>query len=429
MIVRKFDDKVAFSSACGICILFNLFIFVLPTHGQGLNYPGNSPIMNTGAGNARADADNLFTRNNPAGLAEIEDEATGRPRRWRVFGEIQGTYYRYCRDQDLAAGSVRSQGTVAVPNGSAELTFTSRDKRYGFGVGISQVFGFQSKLKEPRALVGDQPQFFDTKIASHDMSLSAGYRLNKYVSVGGSAIVGRAFLTQIATIPELAAFGIIRQSRLDVSKVGGLGFSAGLNVKPHDRFRAGFYYKSRRKYDLTGSLDLVQPAGATLVNVEIPVRVPFRFPAIMETGISVAVTKRMHVAFDHRYYFYDSTLDRVNVLDRNTGSTIVSQTLAAKNVHLFLLGGFFVLDQNQKINFGTGLVTNAIPDETFKPGLMNTGGKSLTGGYSRRVGDIWYIASISAYFGSDRSIGAKTNPFFAGDYSNQGLTIGLGIRR
>lgn len=46
-------------SSYGILLLS--LIFVLPAVSQGLNYPGNSPIMYTGAGNARNDADNLLS--------------------------------------------------------------------------------------------------------------------------------------------------------------------------------------------------------------------------------------------------------------------------------------------------------------------------------------------------------------------------------
>lgn len=420
-------------------ILILSLVFVLPSFSQGLNYPGNSPIMYTGGGNARNDADNLFTRNNIAGLTEImgEDDvefgAALKRSKWRFMGEIQGTYFKYERSY-LPSGlpaSITSTGTVKVPNGSGEITFTSKDRRYGFGVGFSQEFGFESKLKDPAAL-GAQAQFFDTKVASHDITVAGAVRLHKRFSVGGSVIFGRGFLLQIGTISQLAAIGIIRQSRLDVSKMGGFGCSVGANWRLSKQVTLGINYKSQREYDLKGTLDAFQPVstpnGLQLVPFKLPVRVPFRFPAVVESGIAVRPIKRLVVEFDYRYFFYGKSLDTVNVFDRATGSVAASQPVNATNVHLLLLGGSYELNDNQKLHFGTGYTTSGIPDATFNPGLMNTGARSLTGGFSKKISGAWWNASVTGYFGLNRTITPVNNPNSFGLYSNHGFTIGLGVR-
>jgi hypothetical protein len=43
---------------------------------QGINYPVGSPTGTSGAGNARTDPDNLFIRNNVAGMTEIPVHVT-----------------------------------------------------------------------------------------------------------------------------------------------------------------------------------------------------------------------------------------------------------------------------------------------------------------------------------------------------------------
>ncbi len=410
-------------------------------NAQGLNYPGNSPIMDTGAGNARTDADNLFTRNNIAGLTEIADEADQsaggnlRRHKWRILAEVQGTIYRYQRTFRPFGFSnkVDSRGNVGVPNFSGEATFTSRNRRFGFGIGISQVFGFESKLKDSVLELGSQAQFFDTKVASHDITFASAVRPHKKLSLGGSIIFGRAFLFQIGTIPQLASLGIIRQSRVDVSQFGGVGFSVGANWRPITNISIGANYKSQRDNSLKGSLDSFQPvmtsSGLQLLAIKLPVRVPFRFPAVLETGIKIKPMNRLTIAFDTRFYYYRQALDKVNILDQTTGTTIASLPVNAKNVWLFLLGGFFDLDANHKVHFGTGFVTNGIPDPTFNTGLMNTGGRSLTGGMSKKISGAWWIASLTGYFGLPRTIAATANPVFDGLYRNHGFTVGLGIRK
>ena len=415
-------------------------VFSIAVMSQGLNYPGNSPVMDTGAGNARNDADNLFTRNNVAGLTEIADESDAgsgaalKRSKWRFMGEVQGTYFKYERRYTPTglSAAVTAAGIVKVPSFSGELTFTTKSRRFGFGVGLSQEFGFESKLKDPAAL-GAQAQFFDTKVASQDITFAGAVRLHKRFSVGGSVIFGRGFLLQIGTIPQLAAIGIIRQSRLDVSKIGGVGYSIGANWRISKQVTLGINYKSERKYNLSGTLDAFQPVitpgGLQLVAFKLPVRVSFRFPAVVESGIAVRPIKRLVVEFDYRYFFYQKALDTVNVLDSSTGSVVASQTVKATNVKLLLLGGYYEINENHKLHFGTGYTANGIPDATFNPGLMNTGARSLTGGFSKRINGAWWNASLTGYFGLNRTITAANNAAFPGLYSNHGFTIGLGVRR
>ena len=422
----------AFFASLALCLGIN---------AQGLNYPGNSPVMVTGAGNARTDADNLFTRNNIAGLTQITDEGDdvdGKPLRkakWRFLAEVQGTHFKYERTFAPFGfqNQVVSSTAITVPNFSGEITFTAKNRRYGFGIGISQVFGFESKLKDPVTALGSQAQFFDTKVASNDLTFAGAVRLHKKFSIGGSLIVGRAYLVQIGTIPQLASAGIIRQSRLDVSKIGGVGYSVGANWRPFKKLQLGVNYKSQRKYDLKGSLDsflaLVTPGGLQITPITLPVRVPFKFPAVLETGISIQPIKRLTIAFDARFYYYGKSLDSVSVLDQSSGATIATQAVNARNVQLYLLGGYYELNRNHKLHFGTGYTTNGIPDSTFNPGLTNTGARSLTGGFSKKINEAWWIASVTGYFGRDRTITAAANPNFPGLYQNHGFTIGLAVRK
>ena len=375
------------------------------------------------------------------GLTEIASEADDidgkalRKSKWRFLGEVQGTHFTYRRTFTpfVFQNQVVSSTAITVPNFSGEITFTPKNRRYGFGFGISQVFGFESKLKDSVAALGVQAQSFDTKVASHDITLAGAVRLNKKLSIGGAVIFGRGFLVQIGTIPQLAAIGIIRQSRLDVSKIGGVGYSVGANWRPLKKLQLGVNYKSQRQYTLKGSLDsflaLVTPAGLQLTPIALPVRVPFKFPAVLETGVSIQPIKRLTIAFDARFYYYGKSLDSVSVLDQSSGATIATQTVNARNVQLYLLGGYYELNRNHKLYFGTGYTTNGIPDQTFNPGLTNTGARSLTGGFGKKIREAWWIASLTGYFGLDRTITAAANTTFPGLYQNHGFTIGLAIRK
>ncbi len=414
-----------------ICVFSPIFALA-----QGINYPGNSPVNNGGAGIARTDADNLFTRNNAAAMTDIENEEGSENKgRLRVMSEFHFTYYRYQR-QFTPFGfnqTVTSKDSIALPTASGEITYTAKSRKFAVGVGLSQTFGFQSKLKDDEKVLGNQAAFFDTRVASNDVAIAGAFQAHKKLSVGGSIIFGRAFLVQTAPIQQLAQTGIVKLSRLDVKEIGGIGASFNLHYRPTQKVNFGFNFKTARKYDLQGTLDSIQPVitaqGLQLFPVRLNVRVPFKLPSIAETGVKIQPNDKIFFDFDYRFYNYGKAFDQLNVLDKSSNATIATQNLNAKNVHLINFGGAYKLNQNSKILFGTGMTTNALLDSAFTPALNNAGGYSFSGGFARRVSGVWMNVGVTAIFSINRTIPVNNQNSFPGEYRAKGFTIGFGIRR
>lgn len=417
---------------------FLLLIFayaVFPLNAQGINYPGNVPSNSGGAGNARTDGENLFTRNNAAAMTEIETSETGLGKyNLRAMFEAQGAYYHYERKYTPFGFNqqIQSDATIALPTLSGELTYTAKSRKYAFGVGISQTFGFESKLKDSEQILGNQAQFYDTKVASNDVAFAGALRLHKKLSIGGSFIFGRGFLVQTAPVPQLAAIGIIQQSRLDVSQIGAPGASINVHFRPTAKISFGLNYKTTRKYNLQGTLDTVQPiisqTGLQLLPLTLSVKVPFKFPSIIETGVNVQPTKRFFIGFDYRFYRYSKALDTVSVLDKQSGINLFTQSINAKDVHLFIAGGAYTLGESSKLFYGAGYTTNALSDSSFNPGLNNSGGVSISSGFGKRISGIWYNIGATGIFALNRKINAAPLNPFPGEYKSRGLIIGIGMR-
>ena len=422
-----------------IALYFIAACFLITAHlsayAQGINYPGNVPANSGGEGNARTDADNLFTRNNPAAMTEIEDEEIpNKQSRWRVMLEAQGVYYRYQRlyTPNGLAQPIKSEASIALPTLSGEITYTAESRRYAFGVGLSQTFGFESKLKDSQTILGNLAQFYDTKTASNDVAFAGAFRLQKKLSIGGSFIVGRSFLVQTTPIAQLAAIGIIKQSRLDVEQIGGVGASFNLHFRPTEKVSFGFNYKTARKYDYAGTLDTVQPiispTGLQLLPLKLSVVVPFKLPSIFETGVKLQPNKRFFVDFDYRFYRYGKSLDTLQVLDKQTRTPIFTQNINAKDVHLLIIGGVYKLNPTTKILLGGGYTTNALSDASFSPALNNSGGISFSGGIGKRVSNCWINFGATAIFALNRRINIAPQTPFPGDYKSRGLIVGIGSR-
>src|SRR5437870_4022654 len=122
-------------------IVLLLALSAVPSFAQGINYPVGNPTGTSGTGNARTDPDNLFIRNNIAGMTEIpvseEEEKTGTlgdsgKAGWRVMGEIQESIYKYRREftTPLSPQPITSRATIAAPGLAGELTYTAGDHKY-----------------------------------------------------------------------------------------------------------------------------------------------------------------------------------------------------------------------------------------------------------------------------------------------------------
>jgi long-subunit fatty acid transport protein len=408
----------------------------LSARAQGINYPGNVPANNGGAGNASTDGNNLFTRNNAAAMTEIEgDDTAGGKGSWRFMTEAQGAFYHYERKYVLPGISddLRSSASIALPALSGEFTYTRADRKLAFGIGLSQTFGFESKLKDSDASLAGRALYFDTRTASNDLTAAIALRLHKKLSVGAAITAGRAFLVQIAPISQLAAIGIVRQIRIDVSRFGGPGAAFSVHFRPTEKVSFGANFKTERKYDLRGTLDSVQPAvtpsGLQFAPFKLAVGVPFRLPAVLETGVGFRTRRRFFIDLDYRLYFYRRSLKTIAVIDRSTGTALAAQSIDAKNVHLFIAGGAYDLNLKSKVLFGAGLTTNGLAERSFNPGLINSGGLSLSGGYARRVSGLWLNFGATALFAFHRTIGNTGQNLFPGKYRSYGVIFAFGVRR
>ncbi|GAC1445998.1 MAG: hypothetical protein NVSMB56_01140 [Pyrinomonadaceae bacterium] len=429
--------------------LFLLFVSIISfeiinVSAQGINYPGNNPTATSGAGNARTDADNLFIRNNPAALTEIpindEEEQNGVTTTnstggWRVMGEVQEIFYYFRRDFQPPASqqAITSRATIINPSFAGEITFTSKDHKYAFGVGTYQIFGFQSKFKEPTDKLGAQAQFFDTKTASNDLAVGGAVRLNPKLSIGGTFFFGRAFLDSKRPIPQLAALGIIQQSRLDVAAIGGYGGSLGISYRPSRKIGFGINYKSSRHYELHGELQAVQPVlttggGVRFIPFSSDVNVEVKLPSIVETGIQIRPTKKLLLDADFRFYHYSAALKSLLVTDKQTGNLLSSQRIDAKDVYLFIFGGVYALNEQTKLHFGSSYITNGFPAGSINPGLVNTGGSELNFGVGKKISNRWINVGVTGVFGNERNISSTQNQLFPGKYRSKGFIIGIGLR-
>jgi long-subunit fatty acid transport protein len=428
-------------------VVINFFILLMgllaintPALAQGINYPVGNPTATSGAGNARTDPDNFFIRNNVAGMTEIataDEERSGRlsvtPNgHWRFNGELQLATYRYTRERILPGPTqgITSETRLGTGGGAGEVTYTRGDHHYAIGVGIYTIYGFQSKLEDPPEL-GPFATFFDTRVASNDIGAGGAVRLNPKLSVGGTFIFGRGFVDLSLPNPQLAPLGIARQDRLDVSGFGAPGVSLGINFRPTEKLGFGINYKTRRNYDLDGSLAtfVALPGTGAIVPVEPQVIVKLKPPAVAEGGVEIKATSKLRVFADFRFYDYTATFQEIDVTDKRSGQVLFALNLDAYDVRSVRAGAIYAMSDATKLNFGWAYTSNGIPAAAITPGTINLGGFDISGGIGKRIGNnYWLNIGAAAILGLHRTIGPPENSTFPGKYGGRGAMLGMGVR-
>jgi long-chain fatty acid transport protein len=277
--------------------------------------------------------------------------------------------------------------------------------------------------------------FFDTRVASNDFAIGSAVRAQKKLSIGGSFIFGRGFVDLAQPNLQLAVLGIARQDRLDVSAVGAPGISVGFHFRPTERLSFGINYKTRRSYDLEGSLEaftaVPTPDGIrnVIVAVKPQVTVKLKLPAIAEGGFEVKATRRLRLFADFRFYDYTATFQQIDVKDRQSGQTLVALKLDAYDVRSFRSGGIYALREATRLQFGLAYTNAGFPAAAISPGTMNVGGFDISGGISQRLsGGYWLNISVAGILGRERNIGPPENSVFPGKYGGRGLMLGTGLR-
>ncbi|HEU0173481.1 MAG TPA: outer membrane protein transport protein [Blastocatellia bacterium] len=409
---------------------------------QVINLPVGIPVGTSGAGNARTDADNFFIRNNVAGMTDIPfrnqngQQGLSAEGQWRFNGSLQLSTFLDRRERFLPGPTqgITTETRFGPPlNPAGEFTYTRGDRKFAFGLGAYTIFGFQSKLKDPPAL-GPLATFFDTRVASNDFAVGVAMKLHPKLSVGASFILGRGFVDLARPNPTLALLRIPGQDRLDVARIGAPGASVGLFYRPMARLSFGINYKTKRNYNLDGSLetfDLVPgPSGAAqVIPVKTSVTLKLKPPAIAEGGFEVKGTDKLRLFADFRFYDYTATFQQLVVRAEESGQPIVTLKLDAFDVRSFRTGGLYALNPATILQFGWAYTSKGLPDAAFSPGTINTGGFDFTAGVIRRImGDRWLNIGVAGVLAQERKIGPPANPLFPGKYGGWGGMLGVGIR-
>lgn len=278
-----------------------------------------SGLGNAYAGSA-AVADNASTVYfNPAGMTQLKGVQLSAG----VTGV--GPSYRFQNSGSTGGGGDggNAGGWAAVPNAYMSWEISPR---LFLGLGISAPFGLATEY-EDQNWVGRQ-QAIKSEIKTVNYNPSLAYRVSDKVSMG----LGINYQTIDA---ELTQTG----SRLKGDDAAW-GWNAGALFTLSPAMRVGVSYRSALNYTLEGS-----------ANGVVPIRADVKLPDTFILSVWQQLSDRWETMGDLSYTRW-STLQSLNVISRNSGAQLATESFNYDNAWRFAWGATYKSSDALKLKFG-----------------------------------------------------------------------------
>jgi long-chain fatty acid transport protein len=303
----------------------------------------NASGLGTAYAGSAAIADNASTVFfNPAGMTQLPGV--------QLSAGVTGVKPSYKFNNDGSTGAFLGSGGnggdaggwAAVPNAYMSWQLTPN---LFVGLGISAPFGLATEYESDN-WVG-RVHSIKSEIKTVNFNPSIAYRVNDKVSLGFGVNYQKIDAELSAGLPGAAQY-----SRLKGDDAAW-GWNAGALFTLSPAMRVGVSYRSAIDYTLEGD--------ATTANSSTPVRADVKLPDTFILSVWQQVSDRWEAMGDLSYTRWN-TLQSLNVISRNSGAQLTSESFNYDNAWRFAWGAAYKSSDALKLKFGIAYDRTPIGD-------------------------------------------------------------------
>ncbi len=318
--------------------------------GQGASFAG----VGAGAGGLSA----MFW--NPATLTNIPG--------WQTSLQLSGIL-PYASNTPSPATPTAALGATGNQAGSALLpstymSYQINDQLWA-GLAINTPFGLGTQNPRPSA-----PQLWGltTTVFSTDINPTLAYKINEYVSVGAGLEV---MYFKVRQTQGLAAVAAPPVAILQTDK-WGVGFTAGVTLKPMAGTEIGIGYRSMVKQNTKGTATFPQ---APFLGVPNPITANFNLPETVTIGLRQRITPEITLLAGYEWTNW-SRIDTLTAISTGgvtpAGTVLATQNLRYKNGWMASLGGEYQYNPQWKFRGGVAFEKAPIDNTNRGVTLLDT---------------------------------------------------------
>lgn len=231
-----------------------------------------------------------------------------------------------------------SESPVATPF-AAYAAFKLKNIPLAFGIGVNTPFGSIVKWSQ----TGDN-QFLLRQLTLQAICVqpTVSYNISDVIGIGAGFTYAFGKVNLQRGVPVYTNQGF---SSAELSgKASGIGFNAGLFLKPSEKFSIGLDYRSKidmkvkdgdAKFSVPPSLSpsVFPPNGATTFNASLPL------PSVASIGIGIMPNEKLTLAADFNYTFWSAYKSlRFDYAESVNGATFTESPRNYKNSYAARVG-------------------------------------------------------------------------------------------
>ena len=383
-----------------------------------LNMQGLREMAMGGTGVASSwDASTIYY--NPAGLSNLKHIQLYGNLLFAMpsaqYAEVVGSYHATTKNQTFypvniyIGGPVRKGSNVAV------------------GLGFYSAFAIDSKWGDQwsgRYIVENE------QLRTYFLQPTVSYRFNKAISVGAGFIYAFGTYNMRQAVPVQSYLNNTDGQAEYFARPSGIGFNAGVQIKPWKWLHIGLNYRSQINMKTRGgSLEFSNmPNSIASMFPNAKYTNTLALPATASIGFAIKPTQELTINFDINFVGWHSIDSARYLYDRNVnGKTELDVPRNYRNRAAFRLGANYKLGGGWSLMAGAAIDPSPVQNGYVSPEMPDVDSYELSTGFSYKpIKRITLMAAIQ-YRTSNKENQYYDFAGFNGKYQTKSIATGIGM--
>lgn len=360
-----------------LIILIFLSPLLIQAQGFQVNLQGQKQqsMGGTGTGVALDEASIFF---NPGAVSHLEKNGVS----LGISPTIANSTFEHSTSQSQA----RSQSPVSTPF-TGYAVFGAEESKLKFGLGVYTPFG--STMKWEDGWVG-RFQLTKLQLFSVFIQPTVSYKISDKIGIGAGFVYGIGKIDLRKDLPPPVTFddGTPGSAKL-TGNANGIGFNAGIYLKPIEKLSIGITYRSQvnmkvkngnAEFNVPGSLSSSFPSG--------PFSSSLPLPQVLSIGFGITPIEKLLITADVNFIGWSAYKELAFDYEKNTSS--LQDTKSArnyKNTFAFRLGGQYNVKENLRVRAGIAYQLTPVQDGYVTPEVPDANKISYTAGIGYKFAD------------------------------------------
>jgi long-chain fatty acid transport protein len=398
-----------------LIFLISLSPFLAQAQGFQVNLQGQKQqaMGGTGTGVALDEASVFF---NPGAVSHLEKNG--------VSVGISPTIANSTFESSGSQSQARSNSPVSTPF-TGYAVFGAEESKFKFGLGVYTPFGSTMKWED-----GWAGRFQLTKLQLFSVFIqpTVSFKISDKVGIGAGFVYGVGKIDLRRDLPVVDSDGNYGSAKL-TGNASGVGFNAGIYLKPIEKLSIGITYRSQVNMKVnSGNAEFTVPQSlsSNFPNGKFTSSLPL--PQVISIGVGVTPIEKLLITADVNFIGWSSYKTLEFDYENNTSS--LQDTKSERNykdTYSFRLGGQYDVKENFRVRAGIAYQLTPVQDGYVTPEVPDANKISYTAGIGYKFADKLTVDASFTFedFAKRTDTNKETN--FSGSYKTYIAIPGISL--